>query len=413
MEYYKLLYTLCRNESISEICIISKSNYNTLSSIEKRDLDPRGVIKDLYTIKPDINKLFIRKPNSTDEILKEKFNSLGLIYEITNDVFKNCDFALGFTSQGYSTSNCIPYLLTTVKAPFTRAKTLNMSYYYTAPIIYFLNKTNIPWLLIATDPRYIKPKIHFRDTVNIPKEIIGQHNFDIEWKHITEFKELCDTSITENIKSIYSGVEKINLINENVIDPSYNKDIKFTIISLQLSSESATKDLRFSILKEWILDLDINNEISIYGKWSEYFKKGYPQFKGYASLKKLDHIIKNTRYSLVLPTSAGWVTSKYAELLQLGVLPFLHPKYDSQYNIVDKDHFIRVTSPKDMYDKMNYLDNNPDERIKIVRQLQNDLIKDCKSGEFMYKIINNSLERCKLPFKLNETALTFKFNKLI
>ena len=73
------------------------------------------------------------------------------------------------------------------------------------------------------------------------------------------------------------------------------------------------------------------------------FKEGHPQFKGYIATEDLDKTFAETRYTLVLPTAAGWVTSKYAEMLQLGVsFPFLHPEYDTQFHIVPETHPIRV-----------------------------------------------------------------------
>ena len=137
-------------------------------------------------------------------------------------------------------------------------------------------------------------------------------------------------------------------------------------------------------------------------KLYDYFKEGNPQFKGYIATEDLDKTFAETRYTLVLPTAAGWVTSKYAEMLQLGVLPFLHPDYDNQYHIVPKDHPMRVKDANDFYKKMEYFDNNPEKRIKMVEYLQDLLISNAYTGSFMIELLNKSLKEEDLPFQLSE-----------
>jgi hypothetical protein len=83
------------------------------------------------------------------------------------------------------------------------------------------------------------------------------------------------------------------------------------------------------------------------------------------------------------------------------------PEYDTQYSVVEKDHFIRVKSPEDLYRKMKFLDENPEKRIKLVKGLQYKLLKDAKTGIFVYDILNKSFERTgldiKLPLEKDET----------
>ena len=112
----------------------------------------------------------------------------------------------------------------------------------------------------------------------------------------------------------------MNLIDGGVVNPeTVDKPHKFTIVSMQLSPPTAKEDLRFNILKEYVLDRDPEQKARIYGKWSDFFKADNPQLKGYIATEDLDKTFGETRYTLVLPTAAGWVTSKYAEMLQLGL----------------------------------------------------------------------------------------------
>jgi hypothetical protein len=208
----------------------------------------------------------------------------------------------------------------------------------------------------------------------------------------------------------------MNLMDGGVLNPAEtDKPHKFTIVSMQLSAPTSKEDLRFNILKEYILDRDPNQQARIFGKWSDSFKEGYQQFKGYIATEDLDKTFAETRYTLVLPTAAGWVTSKYAEMLQLGVLPFLHPDYDNQYHIVPKDSPMRVKDADDFYKKMEYFDANPEKRIKFIQLLQKELISEACTGKFMIDLINKSLEESNADVILSvkDESLFTKREKVI
>ena len=56
-------------------------------------------------------------------------------------------------------------------------------------------------------------------------------------------------------------------------------------------------------------------------------------------------------------------------MLKMGVVPFLHPEYDTQFNAVSKDDFIRVKTPEEFYKKMQYLDENPEVDINQYKDI--------------------------------------------
>ena len=82
------------------------------------------------------------------------------------------------------------------------------------------------------------------------------------------------------------------------------------------------------------------------------------------------------------------VTSKYAEMLHYGIIPFLHPSYDTQYYVFPENHFIRCSSPAELQKKIKFLEDNPDIYKKLFYSLQEKYIKDSYyTGEF----INNKI----------------------
>ena len=399
-EYYATIKLLLKNPAISRILLLSKSDWKRLTPQKRMAIDPQGKIYDPYSELPGIANR--KKPQTLDE-RREYYMTF---YRELSNADVSADFGVGFVSQGWTITS-LPGFLNTLKPPYRPVSGLDMALYYASDVVYHLNASGLKWWLLATDPRYVKPKMRHRDTVNIPQKVLGQQDFNIEWYSVKELKR--DASVeagdytTRHIVSRYSGIEKMNLMDDGIVDPGVNKPHKFTIVSMQLSPPTATADLRFDILKEYIIDRDLDQSARIFGKWSPYFKEGLSQFKGYIATEDLDKTFAETRYTLVLPTAAGWVTSKYAEMLQLGVLPFLHPDYDKQHHIVPADHFMRVKNADDFYTKMEYFDAHPEERTKAVRELQDLLISNAYTGKFMIDLLNSSLSEAGVEIQLSDS----------
>lgn len=264
--------------------------------------------------------------------------------------------------------------------------------------------------MIATDPRYCEPKFKRRDLANMPKAILAQYNDTAKISSIDEYKDDSEESWKE-IAVKYTGIEKLNLVNERIIPPDNNERTnKFAVVAMQSSyGKNNIKDYRYDILKKWVFKYDKNEETKVYGKWAELFTDNYPQFKGFLPPNEIDDLFENTRYTLVIPIRPHWVTSKYAEMLRIGVVPFLHPHYDTQFNVIPEDHFIRVKTPEDFYKKMDYLDANPDKRIKLIKQLQLQLLRGVRKGEFLIDLINtNNVDTgidCAIPYEFNEDVV--------
>ncbi len=418
-EYYVLLKLLLRNKNVERVVLLSRSDWTRISLKDRLDIDPHNKIYDPFSTIPELierpaiitDRFVAEKKGVPMPTADEKLEYYRMPYDCLERLGIKIDFGLGFISQGWGTCG-VPGFTQTLRPPFRPSGALAMTLLYGTEALYYLNMSNIKWWLLATDPRYVKPSMRQRDICNLPVSILGQQDFDIKWFSIRKFDR--DASLANdgycirNVRSEYSGIEKINLIDECVLDAEVvDKPVKFTTVSMQLSEPKSEKDLRFDILNEYILKYDTDCSARIFGKWSPFFKKDRPQFKGYIATEDLDRIFSETRYTLVLPTAAGWVTSKYAEMLLLGVLPFFHPGYDTQGHVVPMDHFIRVKNPEDFYAKMDYLDKNPDDRIAIVANLQKTLCGDAYSGRFMIELLNKSLKEANIDISLSEDDSSF------
>jgi hypothetical protein len=84
----------------------------------------------------------------------------------------------------------------------------------------------------------------------------------------------------------------------------------------------------------------------------------------------------STKYTFCVPIKEGMVTSKYAEMLHYGIIPFLHPSYDTEFNVFPEGHFIRCKTPADLKKKVEFLNDNPDHYKKLFYNLQEKYLRD-------------------------------------
>lgn len=402
LEYYKMLWSLVRNKSISHVMLLQKSDWNNLSDPEKIEFDPRGVLFDPYSDEDGFSRDDVRPGKGEDTQLSPKYKNF---YEYFKDKH-NLDTAILFTGMGYFTNNSIPNFLGAVKIPDHKTRVQWVTYNYCSPIIHFLNMTKLPWFKVALDPRYVKSVFRMRDTMNVPKEIISQYTADCTWESVDSYEGnewKVDTETVKHLKLQATGIEKLARIQEQIYPPDNDRPIRLLMGVMQSKyGQGAGYDDRLEMLKSWVFKYDDNKEVEIYGKWSPEVIKGYEDwFKGMIHFTEMDEKLRQTRYTLVKGIRNDWSTAKWADTLAQGVVPFLVPEYDTQNSIVPSDHFIRVKSPEDLYKKMDYLDTNPDKRIQLVKGLQYKLLKDAKSGRFVYDILNKSFERTNINIKLS------------
>jgi hypothetical protein len=295
----------------------------------------------------------------------------------------------------------IPGIIPSIKDPSRMTGSLDMTLIYGAPLIHYLNMSNLPWFMVMTDPRYIKKNQKWRDMVNGPRECVAQYNSSINFTHFDTYPDpSTGTEFTEELTLTYSGIEKLNLIGEQIIAPEGQRLTKFAIVAMQSSYGKADVDYRLEALKKWILNQPNSEEFKIYGKWDERFTNGYTQFQGYKTPDEIDNVFKDTRYTLIIPIRPDWVTSKYAEMLRVGVLPFFHPDYDTQFSTIPQDHYLRVKTPGEMFTKIDELEANPEMRIKMVKQLQVTFLQGVRKGSFLSDVVNPFLQRAGVDVQL-------------
>lgn len=272
------------------------------------------------------------------------------------------------------------------------AKTINIVKFYVSSLYEFLNETKTPWVCLGPDPRYFN---FGKDLFNPPKKIISQYNGKTTYKRFVSFKDQSLVEVTIPIE--YKGFEKTFLIGRK--KPVQIKKTKRMTIVL---NEGGNKGLlRGPMLKEFILDHF--EDVDVFGKWSDEWMKD-PRFKGPKMFNDLQPFLYNAKYTFIIPIQKGWTTAKIWEMIYYGIIPFMHPYYDSQRNL-DVPEILRVSNPQELKERIDFLENNPDEYEYLLSSLYNLIEEEDLDGS---NLLNNIMEE-----GYNIIGKTYKRKKFI
>ena len=331
-----------------------------------------------------------------------------------------CDFGVFFMANGCIDTN-IPHCLHKANGSEYYKCQMESVHKQTGPFLHYLNLSGMPWFWICTDDRIITRKWR-EDCINLPLEIIGQWNQNYLWKTMPSYQQDRER-VDRHLVETYGKVQMLNLIGEHTaISPCTPRSRALTIVANQSTYSNDLSCKRFKLLDSWILqNVDKYPEFTIIGDWDYAFKCGYrstdakeiqafnrrpydlsevkyPQFIGKMKADATDEILKDSRYSLCIPVIPGYLTSKFYELISVGVVPFIIPEYDEQFNGIPKDSYIRVSTPEELIQKIDYLEQHPQYRCEIVQNLQKLYLEDYTvSGRFIIDQINHRLAKFHLP----------------
>ena len=283
-----------------------------------------------------------------------------------------------------------------------KVKSLDFFKYYAAPIIKAMNELEkkVPIVGLLVDNRYILACKDWNDN-NRPTYYLAQNTF-------TKTEEFfCNPPLREigTIESTYeySGIETVFLLDKKRYDTDELFEMKKTnsFMMLQNQGKGSGGMDRWDPVRDYIVENDI--ETDIYGKWDDDLKKEYPQwFKGEKRIETMTDELLATKYTFCVPIKEGMVTSKYAEMLHYGIIPFLHPSYDTDFNVFPDGHFIRCKSPEDLKKKVQFLNDNPEHYKKLFYNLQEKYLKDSYyTGEHVDNKIWEAYERVTTKTEIN------------
>lgn len=376
--------------------ILGKSDFASCAPAIRNRLNKHGNIFDMYDgaaeyVKDNWERLTDYYKDKYEGVNLGQYSKAKGMFEYITDVqlerLPKMDGAVLFSGPD-GTSN-LPDMVALSRNPDTISSPLVSLIGYTGPTYHYLNKTKLPYVLLVTDPRYYPPRGN--DLMHTASKVISQYNYTANHNHYTTYTNV--NKIHHKIPVTYDALETIFLIGKektagssSLVDffdnnPEDNK--KLTIIL------NEGRPSRYKMLHQYILSKI--TDVAIYGKWTHPATKTDSRFKGPKHFADLESILKDTKYTFIIPIKKGWVTAKFWEMIQYDVIPFMHPSYDTQNNLKCPD-FIRVKSAQEMLEKIDFLENNQDEYDKLLNELRNMLKPEFYSGEHLDTITINALK---------------------
>jgi len=380
---------LAMNNPDNEYHIISRSDFKNLSPEEAEFWNPNGnIIADI--------------PNFP----LEDYAAMEHFREIVEE--KKLDKLL-FTMGPHGNTNGPEFLWNPKKNQFLL--TLIAFHMYAGPVLNFLNKSTIPTIWLLQDIRY---KMRARDLIasRQPKVYLSQYDGNkFRNKCIEDIELVKNKKKTVYVKSVtkYAAIETFFLagkkpIDITTIDEKFKKeDNTFRIVLHQgVNGDFDRYPYLMKYIGKWGTSKCIKN-VEIYGHWDKKIMEKDPRFKGVKSFEELKELMGSCKASIIIPTSKGWATNKVYEMMnlwqakevELGVLPLMAPEYDSQYHILPKDHFLRV-SPASFKEKLQKILTDDEFCKDLYRDMYtNYMKKEYYTGEYLSNILTKELEEAK------------------
>lgn len=267
-------------------------------------------------------------------------------------------------------------------------KVLLMGVNYCAPIVDFLNETRIPYLNVCEDPRYFP--LGSQDLFHRPAKTLGQYNEERLKTHYVNYEQ-DEVRSPENVE--YANVETIFAIGDepydvkDLLSKKLGPDSKFMNVYMNQGLGNGGLD-RGPIVEEWILNQWNDDSIKIHGKW----KEPWASMSNFTSTAMQDLIeeMEHTKYTLVIPIKKKWVTSKFWKMLHFGILPFMHPYYDTQGNIPVND-FLRVETPQQFKERIQILENDEEFYKELLTETMNTFKDNFYTGKTLITNIYNGM----------------------
>ena len=341
----------------------------------------------------------------------EDRNNVLLSHEPTVENIRNkgltFDFALIFT--GYVGNHTLCNCLKKADGSGEYCLVMNAFKRYAGPYVHVLNELNVPLYTIAEDPRYIT--INASELFNRERLILTQmvdRSVKVKYKYITSYEDHTYIKGTV-IPCVYADAEKIFLMGvakdwrEKIdIQRKLNntKNPKCIVLSnghgtTTLNSGSTVRNGRLKGYKEYIIDGLKDTpyaDTNIYGKWDESDIQDFPQIQD-KKIIELGDEIADAKYSLVYSIVKDFVTIKPYEMIIKGLIPFIHPDYDSKHLLKLPD-YVYVKDPHDFASKMAELDADPEKYVKLLNECLDCIKPEYLDGShvinaFMRKIADN------------------------
>lgn len=295
----------------------------------------------------------------------------------------------GFILNGIWSGINIPNLVPKIKKPDEFQGMLPMFYTTAAQIIYVLNKTMCPYLLLAEDPRQLGVGAA-KDLFNRKCKVLTQQNLGLKkFKHIKSFEQ-ANEYVEQMVEYKYGHTQKTFFLAET--RPSREQFFKPKNILMNLfmngHGTGYTVDGRYQFISEYVFPNF--PETKIYGKWTEQLRQKDSRFQQ-IRMGNIMHIVRDTKYTVVNSIKPGFITCKPWEMIHMGMIPFLSPDYDKK-KLLPLPEFLYLENPQDLKDKIDFLESNPKYYMDLKQELYNLLDPGYYDGTFLLQYFMEQLK---------------------
>lgn len=311
-----MIRLLANNNPQIEFYIVGRSDFKKLTEEQKVNLFPYGNVIDVWEG---------HSGKAVEGIVQRQLDNLNV----------KIDYHIAMIGQIGTVT--IPGKIRQVGDPSLIASVIDMTKNYSTPIIEWMNDNQqIPIIEIVCDPRYTLRQS--RDIIPNPYKTLSQYNFTYTKSTIRSYED--QTRDDHKINCTYNEIEKLFLFDRKGPNKNRNRNTNFMIV-LNEGSPS-----RYDMLNEWVLQNV--KDVEVYGKWENEKTLSDSRFKGSMDIEKLQEKLSDVKCTFIIPIEKGWVTSKYIEMIQAGVIPIFHPTYDEQNHLNYPDLFKPKTTEQMM-----------------------------------------------------------------
>ena len=350
--------------------VISKSDWKDLSDTEKLQHNQNANIFNVW-----------EKWNS-----KDKFDCTKWPLHVLKDT--KIDF--GIIVSGPTGFSTIPNAMMTLDNDRVATPSM-MSERYVGPITRFLNESGIKYMELGEDPRYYP--IAARDLFNRPDYICGtrdvaaHRSVEIIDGYFGKVKEISLPVRDYRVSHMFMAMEP----GEKRLKTPGKRQNLMSIYSNGLRNQGGMQ--KFPAIKSYVLDQF--QDATIFGEWPEDTSGITPylgRIKPTPMIELIDQMY-DTKYAFMIPIQEGWPSSKFFKHLMFGIIPFFHPCCGTLNYYDNLPEYLRLKSARDLKEKIDFLESNPAEYLKLWKQCQLMLEDEYFDGSYFNDVILNEI--CK------------------
>lgn len=281
-----------------------------------------------------------------------------------------------------------------------------MMHNYAGPIIYNLNKQGYPWYVINEDPRYLPSK--HKDIFNQEQLCLSQINDEKSYSVNRLENGYKSPYVPHTVKYKYAMIERMFLANMKKVDYSNPDHIEVMIKNDagQLENRVLQKKNKFiltlndgydrlAFLEKWILSHD--PDIKVYGKWGDEAKAKYPNTFIEKGIVQMQDTMWESMFTFVPAFDKqhkNFVTQKVWKMIYYGIIPFWDKNsYDTDNLFAEVPDYVKVSSPDEMWQKIDELYNDREKYKTLLKQLYDLLKPEYFDGSFIANTFRPYIEK--------------------